>query len=223
MVWIFRRGFAILGEVEVSFAYEKEELTMNFRFLLPTPALEGPYLAYLRDWEEHPGRFVPAGAGLGGLTYPQWLEKREAESREETVTPGLVPSSLYLLVDEEDRVLGALDLRHRLTVGLLGNGGHIGYGVAPSHRGHGYGAQMLRRALPLAAELGIALVLLTCLEENVPSLRTIERCGGVYEGSYTAYDSHTNSEKPYRRYWIPTTPEGIITSSGPFPLPPKTL
>ena len=58
---------------------------------------------------------------------------------------------------------------------------------------------MLRLALRFAREqFGVDRVLLTCDDDNVGSIRTIERNGGVLEnvvsGPYLA--------KPKRRYWI---------------------
>lgn len=108
---------------------------------------------------------------------------------------GLVRSTALLWV-EGDRVLGRLNLRHDLTEYLLEQGGHIGYVVRPSERRRGHASAMLRAALPLAGDLGLPRVLITCDDDNEASARVIEACGGVLED--------VRGDK--RRYWV-RTPE----------------
>ena len=79
---------------------------------------------------------------------------------------------------------------------LLGFGGHVGYAVAPEHRGRGYATEILRQAVARLATLGVDRVLVTCDPENIASARTIERCGGVLE------DIRELPERRVSRYWI---------------------
>jgi predicted acetyltransferase len=61
---------------------------------------------------------------------------------------------------------------------------------------------ILGQALPIADEgLGIRRVLVTCDDDNLGSIRTIEKCGGVLENIISGPDL----EKPKRRYWIERT------------------
>jgi predicted acetyltransferase len=97
------------------------------------------------------------------------------------------------IVDDADEYVGSLALRHELTEFLLRQGGHIGYSVRPSARRRGHARDALRLALPLARdEVGLDRLLVTCLESNEASRRTIEAAGGVYE----------DSRNGTRRYWI---------------------
>jgi len=57
--------------------------------------------------------------------------------------------------------------------------------------------------LPVAADMGIDPVLVTCDVDNEPSRRTIERNGGVYE----------DTREGKLRYWVPTRAGRGVTSS----------
>jgi len=100
---------------------------------------------------------------------------------------------------DASRIVGRAAIRHELNDFLLRVGGHIGYAVVPEFRRRGYATTILRRSLEIARQrLGISPVLVTCDDDNVGSIRTIEKNGGVLENIVTGPDL----EKPKRRYWI---------------------
>ncbi len=78
-------------------------------------------------------------------------------------------------------------------------GGHIGYVVVPEFRRQGHATEILRQAVHIAHEqLGLVRVLVTCDDDNVGSIRAIEKNGGVLEDVV----SGAELEIPKRRYWI---------------------
>ena len=109
-------------------------------------------------------------------------------------------SSTYVLI-ANNYIVGMIDIRHELNDGLLKTGGHIGYSVRPSQRLKGYASSMLKLGLEKCREFGIDKVLVTCHENNLASMKTIEKNGGVLENSI---DHHL-------RYWITLTPRPIMT------------
>jgi predicted acetyltransferase len=118
-----------------------------------------------------------------------------AERQEEAPRPvGFVPMTTLWWV-ENDRFLGRLAIRHRLTPALQNAGGHIGYDVRPSARRQGHATAMFATALPFARALGIHEALLTCDDTNVASRRVIEANGGRY----------LDTVGTKRRYRIPTS------------------
>ena len=123
--------------------------------------------------------------------YLENLETKEATDR-------LVPDSVFFLLDEErDRLLGAVNIRHHLNEALQREGGHIGDGIRPSERRKGYATEMIRLALIECKKLGIDRVLMTCDKDNIASARTIVKNGGVLENEFVNSDGEIE-----QRYWI---------------------
>jgi predicted acetyltransferase len=97
------------------------------------------------------------------------------------------------------RIVGRVSIRHRLNDVLLRIGGHIGYVVVPEFRRQGHATAILRLALEFAHDtLGHERVLVTCDDDNIGSIKTIQNNGGVLEDVVSGSDL----EKPKRRYWI---------------------
>ncbi len=135
--------------------------------------------------------------------YLDHLEVREA-------TDGLVSDSVFFLLDEErDRLLGAVNIRHYLSESLLKEGGHIGDGIRPSERRKGYATEMVRLALIECRKLGIDRVLMTCEKSNIGSAKSIIRNGGVLENEFVNSDGEIE-----QRYWI-TLDDGTTTGGQP--------
>ena len=133
-----------------------------------------------------------------GMPYLGYLDLLERHARGEGLPPGHVPST-FLFAFDDGRIVGRVSIRHALNGFLLRLGGHIGYAVVPEFRRRGYATEMLRQAVEIArARLGITRVLVTCDDDNVGSIRTIEKNGGRLENVITGPDL----VKPKRRYWI---------------------
>ena len=112
---------------------------------------------------------------------------------------GLVPMSRFLFFDG-DRLVGQSNLRRRLSPALHLDGGHIGYVVRPALRHRGYATEILRQTLEEARGIGITHALLTVGTTNFPSLRVVEKNGGVFDRETIS----PRSGQAMRRYWIDT-------------------
>ncbi len=111
---------------------------------------------------------------------------------------GKVPGSTFFLLDEErDRLLGAVNIRHYLNDALLLDGGHIGDGIRPSERRKGYATKMIGLALEECKKLGIEKALICCDKSNIGSAKSIINNGGVLENEITDEDGEL-----VQRYWI---------------------
>ena len=111
---------------------------------------------------------------------------------------GLVPdSTFFLLNDERNILLGAVNIRHYLNDFLLLHGGHIGDGIRPSERRKGYATKMIGLALLECKKLGIDKVLIICDKDNIGSRKSIINNGGVLENEIVGKDGRIE-----QRYWI---------------------
>lgn len=95
-----------------------------------------------------------------------------------------LPSRVFWIDDGE--VSGYLSMRWQKGTDALPPycSGHIGYAVVPWKRRRGYATRALALALPVAREVGLGRVSLTCDDDNEPSRRVIVANGGVFDRRY---------------------------------------
>lgn len=167
-----------------------------FKLVKPTLSMEKEYVDYITEWEATEEKIVPNAAKRDSMSFKELLTKWKEYESERMYEKGLVPSSIYFLMDEDKKIYGAIDIRHELNDYLLQYGGHIGYGIRPSQRRKGYASQMLTLALPISKKLGINKALITCDKSNVGSAKTIINNGGIIENEVI------NENEITQRYWI---------------------
>ena len=133
-----------------------------------------------------------------GMSFRRYLEVLAEMERGENLPANHVPST-FLFAFAGTRIVGRAAIRHSLNPYLERFGGHIGYVVVPEYRRQGYATAILRQSLQIARQkLGLKRVLVTCDDDNVGSIKAIEKNGGVLESIVTGPDRDT----PKRRYWI---------------------
>ncbi len=171
------------------------------QFILIKPSAE-----YAEQIKEYRGEFLDTGDSMDGTGSLRrfedplgFIQKCTDYESPETLPEGRVIATQFMLVRKNDgKVLGMLQVRHYLNEYLEKYGGHIGYSVRPSERRKGYAKQMLRIALPFCRELGLDKVLITCIDGNIGSEKTILANGGVYES--TVHEPDRNVD--LKRFWI---------------------
>ncbi len=128
-----------------------------------------------------------------------WLDEIKRCKQRETVPLNRVPSTQFICVRESDnKMVGAIQVRHELNDYLRDFAGHIGYSVRPSERRKGYAVWMLQNVLPYCKSLGIKNVMVSCFADNEGSRRTILQNGGIYAETVR----EPRKGKLLEKYWI---------------------
>lgn len=136
--------------------------------------------------------------------FPAYVQSLLDEELGINLRDGWVPCTHRWLVSSNREVCAVARLRHTIATPFLSlNGGHIGYDVAPSHRGNGYGHAALRAALAEAQRLQLSRVLLFTGESNARSRAVIERKGGFLES--IAYSEFWDEQ--LCKYWLAVQPQ----------------
>jgi predicted acetyltransferase len=149
------------------------------KLVLPSLKYASAYLRALKLFDEI-GKKTALGVHIPINTIKDltpYFKKARENRNGVNLEKGRVPSTTYWAV-VGNKVVGRVDIRHKLNKNLRVIGGHIGYTVVPTERQKGYGTQMLACALPLAKKLGIKNVLVTCDAANIGSKKIIESNGG---------------------------------------------
>lgn len=163
----------------------------------PTVALRDAYLDFYQEWIDSGDNMVPWVISKDPTDFEGMVQFLLENEKGENLPENWVPDSTYWLVDDQNKVIGAVNIRHRLSEKLLQSGGHIGYGIRPSERRKGYATMLLKLALEKTKTLGIERVLVVCDESNTASARTIVRNGGTQDVSFTEEDGNI-----VLRFWI---------------------
>lgn len=165
-----------------------------------------PTAEYYQQIQAYRKEFLDCGDSMDGTSHlrrmedpGKWVDYCRLSKNPDNVPEGSVTATQYIFVREDDKkIVGMLQIRHLLNNYLENYGGHIGYSVAPCERRKGYATQMLRIALPECKKLGIDKVLITCIDTNIGSRKTILANGGVYDSTVYEPDKKVFLEK----YWI---------------------
>lgn len=171
----------------------------DVKLIFPSKEHEKEAFEFIQEFLEYNSEIN----GTGGLNryddYDEWLLKLEEDLDLPNIPEEKVPASTYFLIKESDnKIIGMINIRHKLNEFLLNEGGHIGYSIRPTERKKGYGTIMLKLALQKCRELNLNRVLITCDKINIASAKVIQNNSGILENEIF---SEAFSEI-IQRYWI---------------------
>ena len=173
----------------------------NLILRIPTLADEKEIVEMVQEFKDVGEEKIVGAGGIENFkNYADWIKNNENYLHEETVPQGKVTSTQFISVRKSDgKIVGFIQLRHKLNDFLLNYGGHIGDSVRPTERKKGYATEQIVLCNRYAQSLGIGKILITCKEWNVGSRKSIIKSGGKYESSISnPYEGNAVME----RYWI---------------------
>jgi predicted acetyltransferase len=165
--------------------------------LKPTVELKEEYLSFYQEWKDSGEMMVPWVIEKDPSDFDAMVQSLLESEKGINLAEGWVPDSTFWLINENNRVLGAVNIRHKLTERLKDRGGHIGYGIRPSERRKGYATKLLALSLGKVKGFGVEKALITCDEDNTGSLKTIINNGGVPDIDFIEEDGNV-----IKRFWI---------------------
>ncbi|HFK1682698.1 TPA: GNAT family N-acetyltransferase [Bacillus tropicus] len=170
---------------------------MNVSLLTPTTDLQDEYLDFYNEWKDSGETMIPWVISKDPSNFPAMVQELLDAHNGVNLPQSWVPDSTYWLVTDNNRIVGAVNIRHSLTEYLFNAGGHIGYGIRPSERRKGYATKLLELSLEKTKKLNITRALVVCDEVNTASEKTILHNGGVRDDDFIEEDGNV-----VRRFWI---------------------
>lgn len=156
------------------------------KFYLEIPSVErkNEIIDYIKEFAIYHSDTNGMGALdkiLEGYTFEQALDmclKLQDEVYAKKL--GRCQSKTFLLIrEDDDRIVGAVNVRWNLIESMKEFGGNIGYGIRPTERRKGYNKINLYLALIEAYKLGLEEVILDCDVNNLGSVKTLEALNGI--------------------------------------------
>ncbi|MDP4088495.1 MAG: GNAT family N-acetyltransferase [Bacillota bacterium] len=171
----------------------------DLRLIFPSREYGKKAFEYIKEFLEYNSEIN----GTGGLDryekYDDWLIKIKKDLDISNIPEGRVPANTYFFIRvSDDKIIGMINIRHKLNEFLFNEGGHIGYSIRPTERKKGYATTMLKLGLQRCRELNIDKVLISCDKTNIASAKVIQNNNGILENEVY---SETFSEV-IQRYWI---------------------
>lgn len=155
------------------------------KLVFPTKAYEEKAKEFIAEFYECGSEIAGSGSldrYLKESTYDEWLVKLFSYIDIANVPEGKIPGLTYFFVrEDDDRIIGMINIRLALNDFLRNEAGHIGYCIRPTERRKGYGAELLRAGIAVCRRVDMKKIIVTCDKINLGSAGVIRNCGGVLE------------------------------------------
>ena len=158
------------------------------RLVFPNIAYKEKAINYINEFNEYGSEINGSGSlddFLKESTYEKWLEKVFDDMDIANIKKPRVPALTYFYVrEEDDEIVGMVNIRLALNDFLRNEAGHIGYSIRPTQRRRHYATDMLSEALKVCDTIWIKEVLVSCDKENIASAGVILNCNGVLKNEF---------------------------------------
>lgn len=158
----------------------------KFYFEIPSLERKNEIIEYLDEFVKY-GSDINGSGSLDkiydGYTFEEALDRcLKMEDEEYAKSVGRCQSRTFLLIRENDnKIVGTINVRWNLNEAMLRFGGHIGYGIRPTERRKGYNKINLYLGMLEAKKVGLEKVMLDCDVNNLGSDKSLKALGGKLE------------------------------------------
>ena len=147
--------------------------------VIPNSSHEVEYCRVMDKWEESNEKIQPPSIRRYGdrdkFSFSKWLADCEDDRTTGSMLTSNIPCTLYFLMDDNNEILGGVDINHANTFR-----GQVHVGIVPWHRSKGLGAAMLRLALERCKEMGFDKIQVAPRKDIDGAIKIIMRNGGRF-------------------------------------------
>lgn len=157
------------------------------KLVFPTMDYKEKAIQFINEFYEYNSDINGSGSldnYLKESTYEEWIKKILADIDIANIYPRVPALTYFYIQEEEDKIIGMINIRLALNDFLRKEGGHIGYCIRPTERKKHHATNMLNIALKVYDTLGIYEVILSCDKSNIASANVIKKCGGELEAEF---------------------------------------
>jgi predicted acetyltransferase len=87
----------------------------DIRLIRPTIDLKDEYLSFYQEWKESEEKIIPWVISKDPTDFEGMVQSILNNESNINLPDGWVPNSTFWLVDQKERILGVVNIRHRLT------------------------------------------------------------------------------------------------------------
>lgn len=165
---------------------------------LPEKKHEKQYLEMIQEILDNTEMIVPRSLAMEEWeSYDAFIQRMKENREKWSPYCGGIKSTLYFLIDDHKKVIGAEVLRHELNDDLRFNWWNIGYGIRPSERRKWYATIWLKLILEKCKEIWLDKALVNCRKDNIGSSKAIIKNWWIRDSDYE-FEGYTKE-----RYRIP--------------------
>lgn len=164
----------------------------------PSLSWESEFEEFLSDMEQK-DRTNMGSYLMGQKDFTGYVTTLQEEEKGQKPRDGYVPCTTRWMINNDRNIVGVVRIRHHINSDFLrSEAGHLELDIAPSWRQCGYGSLLLGYGLQIGKKMGLGSILCVVDEDNIGSIRVMEKNGGITSGTHRSEYYGTQ----IRHYWF---------------------